>query len=399
VKLVAQIEDSFLVETRVVDGAIPMPYGCVVDWDERKLRVPREVNLLSMFRQGYWESPAVSDDVEKEILSFVDEELSKLLTMGQQDIDDYYDPRQARDKRGRWSRGGGGISGVSGGVSASTSSPTMSDLERFDTSENEYVHWMAGAQGYVGTAELKIHVAASLEERLKDNEDYQEFSKKANLTEFDLVRQWAETSADNEPLSVILQLAANKEFGLKGTRFKHMSQEGIEEYYSLYGGKDVVTKGSRAFVRAMYDETQAEFAKAGIKELTVFRGMSLSRDQVASAFGADAVPSGLPITRRGAVTFGLQPMSSFSVSLSTASSFASGTKFSVVMATKVPVSRVVGTPRTGFGARAEHEVVVLGGKNFRADVVIASASALVKGRYDPISWAMDRLMEAVKKGE
>ena len=118
-----------------------------------------------------------------------------------------------------------------------------------------------------------------------------------------LVSKWAQTSSDDDALSVAIQSAAQEEFKIDSSRnAMHRVESGevaadVETLTSNYGGL------LRAFARAQYDETQAFFKSKGISSVTVFRGMRLR----------DAEDDEARAAEHGA--FGdvqLQPISSFS---------------------------------------------------------------------------------------
>jgi len=199
---------------------------------------------------------------------------------------------------------------------------------------------------YQGTEAERI---ASLEARLA--------ARSARMVN-DLVHRWAETSGDEYPEAIAMQMAARDEFGILDATLDHFAGRGLARAAEVYA-----TDGPalRAFLRAMYDNTQAYFGGEGFPDyITLYRGVYLSEQQLLEA--------GLSLPEAGynaaVINAQLQPMSSFSLQRATAGNFAStheAGKFPVIIATRVPTSRVIGTFRSGYGCADETEFVVLGG--------------------------------------
>lgn len=162
-----------------------------------------------------------------------------------------------------------------------------------------------------------------------------------------LVRQWASTSGDSSAPAIATQLAARAEFDLMKSALwwgAHAPQVLAEAQRLLAANETFL----RTALRAMYDWTQEEFAARGITEVSLVRGQSFSG-------------TGVAIGARGEKTVAevlLQPMSSFSTEAGKAGQFASGMSPGVIRTT-IPVERIIGSCRTGFGCLNEHEFVVL----------------------------------------
>ena len=214
-----------------------------------------------------------------------------------------------------------------------------------------------------------------------------------------LVDQWAATSGDNNVEAVAMQLAAEREFGLRGALHPWDTHEGsvgpfdegqliittdywsqelvtgtLEQPYSDPGNRSIdgalvssanerleIDHGARQqFLRTMYDNTQAELRAEGITELTVYRGMD-----------HDYMPAGHTLGDEDEVAIGprvdgvtvLQPMSSFSTNREVATRFVDGDdqRYGRMQAMVIPAERVLSYPGSGYGALEEREVVVLGG--------------------------------------
>lgn len=166
-----------------------------------------------------------------------------------------------------------------------------------------------------------------------------------------IVDQWALSSGDRNIVANGLQAAVQREFGLVDVATGHLIEpsplvgQPVLQRIEKIGNNAVV----RAALRSQYNTTQAWLKANGIRNVTVFRGMTLPDD----------------MKHRPAVdqftSVRLQPASSFSASERTALSFTGGGTGSVVVVARVPASKVLSTARTGWGCLPEREVVLLGG--------------------------------------
>jgi len=105
---------------------------------------------------------------------------------------------------------------------------------------------------------------------------------------------------------------------------------------------------TRKVLRAMYNYTQDELAKRGVKEVVLFRG---KRHEWKDAYRKEINTPG--------TQFRLISNSASAWSARTAEA----ANFGHVIAARVPANRILGTAQTGFGCLREREYVVLGGGN------------------------------------
>lgn len=228
----------------------------------------------------------------------------------------------------------------------------------------------------IESAEAKYAVSANLADRLVGNPHWEDFIKRKTGTFINdlgndihqkavsnLVQRWASSSFDSYPEQVMMQRAAIEEFGLSRSGFDTRVRLAKMDQNPHYQAAEQDLPVYRAFLRAMYDHTQAEFAKAGITEVSAYRGATYhSTDSDTST-----VSQSLARKPKGEVAIdpnlGWQPMSSWSSRESTAMAFAgsqgSGGDIKLMHSATIPVSRIVGTTRTGYGCLNEAEIVVL----------------------------------------
>lgn len=110
-------------------------------------------------------------------------------------------------------------------------------------------------------------------------------------------------------------------------------------------------KNERKILRAMYNWTQDRLSAHGIKELTLYRGLSLPKE---------ALPEGQTAHYRG------NAVDSWTSSLGTAGNFSHG---GYILAARVPARNVLCTAVTGMGCLKECEFVLMTGKNATVKVV------------------------------
>ncbi len=251
----------------------------------------------------------------------------------------------------------------------------------------------------------KDKVVQAVAQRLEGNADWQAFVKRvpgtgpqyqsAHLSRVnDLIQGWAGTSADDDVRALAMQIAAREEFSLGEKAWMRTLSPSMRDKVGEMLGRN--GKAYRAFLRAMHDNTQEWAKENGITHMRLFRGMK---------YDAGHPPKGLPWDKfkranAAAVKAGkremqplginmrphLQPMSSFSANYDTAVGFAygKGTPHGVVMAMDVPIGRIIGTARSGYGCLGEYEAVVLAGDS---EPIAAAIWSLEKD--ERLAWGKD----------
>lgn len=225
-----------------------------------------------------------------------------------------------------------------------------------------------------GRAEAKNNVTQSISLRLRGNEAFERYADsgvgplssyydmKMERAISGLIDQWAGSSDSGEVWSLALQRAVYTEFGLEeATLGRWAALEGgrVADAWKLseklFADHELAL---RAFVRAMYDESQAQLSASGIKELTLYRGMAYPREL-------------LPAEKFAPTEIIFQPASSFAADIATANGFVGTNGEPILVAVRVPAERILGSARTGFGCLGENEYVVIGQKQFSdADIAV-----------------------------
>lgn len=173
----------------------------------------------------------------------------------------------------------------------------------------------------------------------------------ATVGEF--MQGWSESSSESER-SLAMQAAAREMFNTPISSTGYDVVAGAEwlkdPKYSEYAA------GASDVVKAMYDSTQADLKAAGIKELTVSRGIALE----------DPIGGGVTSGRSAPVDYASNPMSSWSTDPKLARGFAREASqdfpLAYVLTSRVPAKDVLALPSTGVGCWEEQEVVLLGRK-------------------------------------
>jgi len=227
------------------------------------------------------------------------------------------------------------------------------------------VHPHAQTQ-YGKAGQAKANIVAELSDRLNQPDDRRLFEKfrgrafqsdreyEAQLQHSvnQVIARWAQSSGDDHPTSLVIQQAIKDEFGLKGNVYA-ASRYPSEEYRARVKRETealYLQEGPflRRLVREMYNHTQEEFQRAGIQEVSLYRGMhNIGRELTYDERMAMRNAGGLKTHIQ------LQPANSWSTSAKEARKF--GT---YIQRGTVPVERVIGTARTGFGCLNEKEWVM-----------------------------------------
>jgi len=207
----------------------------------------------------------------------------------------------------------------------------------------------------------------------------EQYAREVVASEF--LRDWAATSNGNNPVSLALQEAAAAEFDVKGAApWKMTTRVRLDKDEILRTSQPVLQR----FVREQYNETQ-EFLK-GTDEVVLWRGSTRAKTD-------PLVEAGLAAREEGGaaeVTVQTRPMSSWSISSTTAGFFArdratDAESPAVVMQATIPSSKILSTPLTGVGAYNEQEFVTIG-SSFDAQVVASES-------VDDM-WVFDSLFKA-----
>lgn len=231
-----------------------------------------------------------------------------------------YSEDQARDEQGRFAAGGGSGDPGSQFIARGENVPVGSGLHGYSESFQKL------------RGETKDRIAREVGARLEKDPRFQ---PKPGLDGYDTVnlmnRQWANMQTGP------IQRAAIDEFGLKGT-----SEASTPTSDST----------TRAALRAMYDHTQAELAKAGISKLMLYRGIY------------------------GNVPDKLAPVTSWTSEpqIAHTGAWMGGGGVEHVLRATFPASRILSSARTGFGSLPEYEFTVLGGPTQGAHVEVVKYS-------------------------
>lgn len=193
----------------------------------------------------------------------------------------------------------------------------------------------------------------------------QEAAVKVGVRE--IVDTWAGTSGDTDPEALAFQRAVKDEFGVdarmpvgyekNSPSYVHgrnvLSRDETDEVYKATG------PFMRRVARAMYEETQEQLAKAGIKEVSVHRGVNFGQRGDKSPEWFEQLKRGSAVTR----PISEKVLSSWSSSSGVASKFAviGGRGQACLIGATIPARQVFCTARTGMGCLNEYEFVLFGG--------------------------------------
>jgi SPP1 gp7 family putative phage head morphogenesis protein len=190
--------------------------------------------------------------------------------------------------------------------------------------------------------------------------------KRYSSTLMRMLSNWKSTSSDTHELAIHVQEMAAKEFGTRlnawqierlvdakktGSLIEQMNLDYAKNYGVSYD--DLV----RAALRSMYEETQDQFRRQGITEITLYRGVALED-------GAPwAMREAMGGKLEGVAQIRGNPLESWTALEETANMFArsmlAGRENAIVAAMRVPVERVFSFNRTGMGAFREAEFILV----------------------------------------
>ena len=196
-----------------------------------------------------------------------------------------------------------------------------------------------------GTAgQLKENICKDIAQRFGDKWD-----KQLGLTSpqgreeavSQLIAQWAHTSNNSDPMSLAIQEAAVKEFGITSVQNWKVDEKTQAKIDDILGEKGEMLQ---AFLRAQYDATQEYFKSAGIKEVTLYRGFKDGDGELSK------------VEEGSSTEIPLRPLSSFTSNYRIATTFGE-----TIISGTIPVERLLSCYGTGVGCKGENELVVLGG--------------------------------------
>jgi hypothetical protein len=165
---------------------------------------------------------------------------------------------------------------------------------------------------------------------------------------------WQDTSADSSTDAIMLQLAAREEFNLNTSSIDHFSKD-ILKRINNNPNKDKIIDNYRKLLRAQYEVTQKILKDSNIDYLVGIRGYIHKNE-----FKNDKTLRTIDIKN--------QPLSSWSVSISTAAYFADNlyrptTNDGAVFIAKIPKERILGLSCIGLGDSDEYEFITLGSED------------------------------------
>ena len=204
----------------------------------------------------------------------------------------------------------------------------------------------------------------------RDHPQYEELYAEAVVG--DLVKSWAQTSNDQDGLSLAIQESAARAFGLDTSN--EIQSWSTSDHAETEMNRYLDNHGPllEAFVTAQYDATQEFLAAQGIREVPLERGVDLEDGRT---YGSNIVDVITENRGEGGVSgmipnadVMLRPMSSFALADTEIADRFAGQQYGATLQAMVPAERIVGSWATGNGSYAESEFVVLGGGTTQFDL-------------------------------
>ena len=164
----------------------------------------------------------------------------------------------------------------------------------------------------------------------------------------DMIANWASTSNDSSPAALQMQERASRMFGIDLSDWQEQAIIKTEGYLPTRTPSPFTDDQVDKFLKAMYDNTQTQLRAAGIDNVKLLRGIDLDAADLRAL-----KETGL---RNGdTIIMNQNTMESWTLNESTSKDFGN-----LIIEVDVPVDRIIGSARTGFGCLDEYEFIVLG---------------------------------------
>jgi len=185
--------------------------------------------------------------------------------------------------------------------------------------------------------------------------------KRRDILVNDFIKQWAHSSNNEDMRSLAIQEDAAREFDVPLSKFTKDKIETIRAEIAFRGEGPLPpewrsllrSERQQAILRAMYEYKQSQLAEAGFKPgqtIRLYRGVKLPVEIAGKWNEGDAIPI------KG------NALQSWTLSKDTARYFAGSWQIGgIAFEMDIPIERIVGTARTGFGCLNEGEFVIMGG--------------------------------------
>jgi SPP1 gp7 family putative phage head morphogenesis protein len=177
------------------------------------------------------------------------------------------------------------------------------------------------------------------------------------------IYKWWAAAWDRYPGAIAFHKAVMEEFGAGSMEM--FPPEPMKEGLELYGP---YLTALRKIARAMYEYTQDVFKKAGVEEVTLYRGIVAPKDSDVWQWVKGWQEGNPPAVLVSAESALPRPLTSYSFDAWTAKSFGKilsgwdAAKYGVLFISRVPVERIFTLGLTGLGTHWEFEAVVLAQK-------------------------------------
>jgi len=168
------------------------------------------------------------------------------------------------------------------------------------------------------------------------------------LSEFmasNLISTWADTSNDQNTMSLAVQNRAQEIFGVGDAAPWKLNGQTKKDLAAYEANNKVLLDN---FLRAQYFLTQKYLKDKNIESIDLVRGFTFG-------YGVET-PEWAQFGAGSTFKIQMRPLSSWSTQKSTAQGFGS-----TIVWTTVPRDKILGMPGSGFGCLNEYEVVVIGG--------------------------------------
>lgn len=227
-------------------------------------------------------------------------------------------------------------------------SPVDKDyIEKKINSDNSY--YGLGMSGYLESKffdNYRTRWNESLNYIRNASEDISERTGIDREVVYNVLDSWS-ASSNNSPVSQQIQRIVSDEFDVPLSKWQKAKFE---------GGKpsDISDSDVRKVVKTVYEDTQQHLRSQGVEEVTLFRGIRFKGKHNYKTSDVAELDMNAAEPWSGSYWMGKDfARNKYKT--------ARGTRSGIVVAAKIPASRILALPHTGFGVLAQDEVAVLGG--------------------------------------
>jgi hypothetical protein len=175
-----------------------------------------------------------------------------------------------------------------------------------------------------------------------------------------LIQNWAQSSNDDNPLSLFIQERVEKIFNLDKAYPWENSDETEEDINALRNSPEISSLID-LFIESQYKNTQETLKNLEVDSVYVYRGQVLEEGSLGLGKVTKEIDKEIQMRPLSSWTFNLPTAAQFRDVYSSVDVDRENIAVDMLLSKKIPASRVFALPGSGVGCIEEYEAVVLGG--------------------------------------